>query len=654
LAGVGCNALDPPQKREDGQRLVIPTDVRKPHRASVKPPPVTGGTLIVTRSSLAVASDPEHDTIVIADVLAGTVRSTIALEKGDEPGRLVEDGVGRVHVALRRGGAIVTIDPAAGTVLDRRAVCGAPRGLALSGIGETLEIACADGKLVTLPTGSGAVTRSVTLEPDLRDVVVQNGQISVSRLKSAEVLRLDASGAITRRDRPTAVQGTRMLRIPGQEQDGPFDVAREPVQQPFMPLVAWRTLAGPGGSTVVIHQRAVDAPIAIEEPSISGSSYGGGGGGGGPSCGGISQNAVTVIGPNGATTDMTFMASPLPVDAALLSDGRLIVVSAGPADPKAPRPFLRSEETDGLEGDVAGPSVFPGQGFTVHILSLPGVSISTPSPEGTVAPEPSCAFPDSLQITDPAVAVATNPALPTQVVVQTRQPSGLLVISNINVRENPRLIPFDDGSTLDTGYEIFHRDSGAGLACATCHAEGAEDGNVWKFEGFGERRTQALNIGLDGTAPFHWDGALMNVGALMSEVFVGRMGGVHESPERLQALEDWIFAMRPPAPLRNGDEAAVLRGKALFESPSTTCTTCHSGRHLTNNASRDVGTNPETRLQVPSLVGIGYRAPFMHDGCAKTLTARFDPACGGGESHGHTSHLSPEQIGDLVAYLESL
>jgi mono/diheme cytochrome c family protein len=250
--------------------------------------------------------------------------------------------------------------------------------------------------------------------------------------------------------------------------------------------------------------------------------------------------------------------------------------------------------------------------------------------------------------------VAVNPARPSQVVVQTRQPSSLLVIDNIQLRDNPRVITFDDGATLDTGYEIFHRDSGAGLACATCHAEGAEDGNVWKFEGFGDRRTQALNIGLDGTAPFHWDGTLGNVGALMSEVFVGRMGGIHESPERLGALEDWIFAMRPPAPLRSADEAAVVRGKDLFESPATTCTSCHSGRHLTNNASRDVGTNLDTALQVPSLVGIGYRAPFMHDGCAKTLTARFDPACGGGEAHGHTAHLSPEQIGDLVAYLESL
>src|SRR5262245_38072276 len=132
LTGVGCNSLDKPIEETDGSRLVIPTDTRKPVRASTKPPPVTGGTLVVTRSGLAVAADPERDVVVIADIAQASVRSTLALEKGDEPGRLVEDDAGRVHVALRRGGAVVTIDPSAGTLLDRRSVCGAPRGLAVS------------------------------------------------------------------------------------------------------------------------------------------------------------------------------------------------------------------------------------------------------------------------------------------------------------------------------------------------------------------------------------------------------------------------------------------------------------------------------------------------------------------------------------------
>src|SRR4051812_46886314 len=74
--------------------------------------PISGGTLIVLHDGLtAVAADPEHDRVVVVDLAATSVSSTIALGAGDEPGRLVEDGAGRVHVALRGGGALLTIDP---------------------------------------------------------------------------------------------------------------------------------------------------------------------------------------------------------------------------------------------------------------------------------------------------------------------------------------------------------------------------------------------------------------------------------------------------------------------------------------------------------------------------------------------------------------
>jgi len=64
-----------------------------------------------------------------------------------------------------------------------------------------------------------------------------------------------------------------------------------------------------------------------------------------------------------------------------------------------------------------------------------------------------------------------------------------------------------------------------------------------------------------------------------------------------------------------------------------------------------VGTGGE--FQVPPLLGVGDRAPYLHDGCAPTLRDRFGP-CGGGDEHGHTSHLGPADLDDLVAYLSTL
>jgi hypothetical protein len=84
------------------------------------------------------------------------------------------------------------------------------------------------------------------------------------------------------------------------------------------------------------------------------------------------------------------------------------------------------------------------------------------------------------------------------------------------------------------------------------------------------------------------------------------------------------------------------------------CTSCHSGSALTNNQTVAIDAEAGAlAVQVPSLIAVGYRAPFMHDGCAATLAARFDPACGG-TAHGSTSGLDAAQLGDLIAYLESL
>jgi mono/diheme cytochrome c family protein len=171
----------------------------------------------------------------------------------------------------------------------------------------------------------------------------------------------------------------------------------------------------------------------------------------------------------------------------------------------------------------------------------------------------------------------------------------------------------------------------------------------------GTRRTQALHVGLAGTEPFHWDGDMSSLGTLMDEVFVKRMAGPKESPAREAALKDWLSGLQAPAAIADAASPQAARGKALFESASVGCASCHSGDKHTNNASVYVGTTePGHLVQVPSLVGIGYRAPFLHNGCAATLRDRFDAKCGGGDLHGKTSGLSGAQLDDLVAYLETL
>jgi mono/diheme cytochrome c family protein len=340
--------------------------------------------------------------------------------------------------------------------------------------------------------------------------------------------------------------------------------------------------------------------------------------------------------------------SVLPVDVAASPDGVLIAVAnAGLRDPQAPAAAFGF-------GPGRPPAMFPAgllppPGFAGFPGATSSGSISIVRTDSNTFHEneelgASC-VPEMIPVTGQPTAVAfTSDGA---IVVQSREPAQLIVLSSAE----PRVIELGGDSRLDTGHELFHRDAGGGLACASCHGEGGDDGHVWQFARLGPRRTQAVNVGLRGTEPFHWSGDMADLRMIMSEVFVTRMGGVPQSPERVDALADWLFAQEPPIPLRSADDEAVQRGEELFHSERAACGSCHSGENLTSNESKDVGTGGP--FQVPSLVGIAYRAPFIHTGCAATLRDRFDPACGG-ESHGNVDDLDDAQLDDLIAYLESL
>ena len=235
-----------------------------------------------------------------------------------------------------------------------------------------------------------------------------------------------------------------------------------------------------------------------------------------------------------------------------------------------------------------------------------------------------------------------------ELLVLTRQPERLYLFE----LESDDLIDRISLSAIDvsdSGHDLFHHDLGHGIACASCHPEARDDGHVWNFDDLGLRRTQELRGGLLGTEPFHWDGGLAEFEDLTEEVMERRMGGPSLSSDHVDSLATWIDAQ--PDLVRSGlDAEAVERGQEIFESEETECATCHEGALLTNNLNENVGTGEP--LQVPSLVGLSFRAPYMHDGCAETLEDRFTYC--GGDAHGKTSQLSKDELADLIEYLRSL
>jgi cytochrome c len=204
----------------------------------------------------------------------------------------------------------------------------------------------------------------------------------------------------------------------------------------------------------------------------------------------------------------------------------------------------------------------------------------------------------------------------------------------------------------DTGFKLFHMNTGGNISCASCHPEGTEDGHTWQFQDFGLRRSQSLAGGSAKHVPFHWSGELANFDALIEEVMMKRMSmPSRPSADQLTAFGGWLGALRPATPNDDLDAAAVKRGKALFESKQVGCASCHAGSAFTDDLPHDVGTG--AAFITPPLVGVAARTPLMHDGCALTLSDRFG-VCGGDERHGDVSALGDADIEDLTAFLSSL
>lgn len=596
------------------------------------PPAISGGTLRVLADGVtAVAADPDRDRLYVVDLAAARLAApAIALQAGDEPGRVVEDTAGRVHVALRGAGAVVTIDPSSGRILARRDVCAAPRGLAHERATDLLHVACEGGELVSLPAAGGPATRVLHLDRDLRDVAVVGTRLYVSRFRAADVLIVQPDGSVS-----TSIE------VPK------FRSASVRAGNLFEPAVAWRMTPVPGGGVAVLHQRA----MADELPPFVGPSYYGDP----DACNTILHGAVTLVAPDGQTQSGPALgALALAVDLALSADGkRVAVVSAGNA--------TNAEEENGAPGLT--------RLFVTDLASATDVTVGCRN-DGIYGPclarrdtgliplmeeDPATSAPAPCDSTGRGDAASTLFGLPAQpvavafdgrgrVVVQSREPATLIVNDGTQ-------IPLDAAPAMDTGHAFFHANSGTHLACASCHPEGRDDGRVWHFACGGARRTQSLQTGISGTEPLHWDGHEQTFAALVGEVFVRRMGGPQMTPDQTVATLAWLDRQPRPHKASPADPAAVARGRAIFADATVGCATCHTGDHLTNNQSADVGTGGV--FQVPSLVGISARAPYMHDGCAKTLRDRFG-TCGGGDKHGVTSTLTPPALNDLLAYMQTL
>ncbi len=561
--------------------------------------PLIAGTLLVTRDGItAVASDPDRARIFLVDLRDHTVRAVAALP-GDELGRVAEGPEGTLFVVARRGGALLILDRQQASVRARIPVCNEPRGLAYDGERGLVHVACRSGQLVSLGASSLVVRRRLSLDSDLRDVLVRGAELIVTRFRNAEVLVIGESGLVIERDQPAPSPGCADA------------------------TVAFRAVLSSDGSVLIAHQSSSNASI-----STSPSGYG-------LSCAGGLVGA--------------FLSRATPHQPRNLPSS----VNGFPQDPVDSRPSQMSIESTRFDRgtgpfdvavDASGARIaflLAGNSYLGRekpLFVLNPTAVPSPSVLSTSAPM----TPETPGLGGTPVSVAFDSR--GQWLVQSREPATLEF-------EDGTVVSLSNESIRDTGVALFHLNTGLGISCASCHPEGGEDGHTWHFAN-GLRRTQPLEGGVLDRAPFHWSGEFATLTDLVGEVMVRRMGlPFQPSASQVDALGHWLQRIPKAQPADGLNFAAVALGKRVFEDTSVGCATCHSGSSFTDNQLHDVGTGGA--FSTPTLLGVGLRSPLFHDGCAINLDARFGH-CGGGEAHGKVSQLSDADVANLLSYLRSL
>ncbi|MBZ0254978.1 hypothetical protein K8I31_02885, partial [bacterium] len=199
-------------------------------------------------------------------------------------------------------------------------------------------------------------------------------------------------------------------------------------------------------------------------------------------------------------------------------------------------------------------------------------------------------------------------------------------------------------------------------SCASCHPEGRMDGLNWDLLNDGEgnsKNTKSL-LYTHETPP------VMSTGVRESADIAIHAGLQHmmelkDDKEAAAAISAYMLSLKPRAKYSEGLGSnhcnSIKKGKQIFYSNEAQCSECHNGPYYTDLEKYDVDTmndyDQRSEFDTPTLIETWRTAPYLHDGRAATLIEVFTKY-NMSDFHGKTSHLTHDEINDLVAFLESL
>jgi mono/diheme cytochrome c family protein len=199
------------------------------------------------------------------------------------------------------------------------------------------------------------------------------------------------------------------------------------------------------------------------------------------------------------------------------------------------------------------------------------------------------------------------------------------------------------------------------LSCGTCHPDTRVDGLNWDLlnDGLGNPKNVKSMVWSDRTPPAMSLGVREGMEAAVEAGFVHIQFRVVDKAT-LDAVRAYMRTLEPvasPHLVKGKLSEAAERGKAIFNDKAVACANCHAAPLYTDLKLHDVATrSPLDRhdsFDTPTLVELWRTGPYLHSGAAATLREMLTTQ-NAKDVHGHTAHLTPQQLDDLIAFLNSL
>ncbi len=227
----------------------------------------------------------------------------------------------------------------------------------------------------------------------------------------------------------------------------------------------------------------------------------------------------------------------------------------------------------------------------------------------------------------------------------------------------------DEPTLARRGEAIFYdgqRSLDQWYSCHSCHYDGGpntptvDTRNDGQFGGTFKTIKGLYHVA--ETEPWTWHGWQTDLHAAVRKSLSDTLLTL-DTPRRadVRALAAYLGTLEAPPNWQRRERGALSdaarRGEQLFHSDEAGCAACHNGPYFTDGQVHDLGLGADNDAyegyNTPGLIGVARQVRWLHDGRCRSLeevlSGPHRPTQAGG-----TRDLTPEEIADVITYLETL